>query len=108
MRNVHDEPVGHPLRGPAFGERTDPASLSIGTVLTGLGAGASVLGAIGGMGGSKSVAPAPPIAKPPVMPIPDDAAVKAAQRRSLADQAQRRGRQSTILSDTTTNDPLGG
>lgn len=48
-------------------------------------------------------APAPPL---PTIPLPDDEAIKRARRRSLAAQAGRTGRASTILSDDTT-DRLG-
>lgn len=46
--------------------------------------------------GSPSPPPAPIITAPPVMPTPDDKAVKDARRRSLAMQLSRRGRASTI------------
>jgi hypothetical protein len=53
-------------------------------------------------------AAAPTVTKSPVMPTADDAATKAAERRSLAGQAQRKGRQSTILeNDSTVGDLLG-
>lgn len=44
--------------------------------------------------------PAPEVKAPPVMPTPDDQAVKDAKRRSLAGRYARRGRQSTIMSDS--------
>lgn len=43
----------------------------------------------------------------PIMPTPDDAAVKQAQRRSKLAQRRRSGRSSTILSDPTESDTLG-
>jgi len=56
----------------------------------------------------KIVAPAPTktpvIPEPTVMPQPDDAAMKAAKKRSLAKQSASGGRASTILS---TQDKLG-
>jgi hypothetical protein len=63
-------------------------------------------GAIGGtiLGGAMNKPP-PAIQAPPVMPTPDDEAVKRARRRSLAAQLGRRGRQSTILSQG--DDTLG-
>lgn len=45
-------------------------------------------------GGAKSPAPPPPT---PVMPLPDDEAVKGAKKKKLADMAARQGRASTIL-----------
>lgn len=57
-------------------------------------------------GGGGQVYTPPPIPAPPVMPVPDDTAVKAAKRKSLAEQLRRRGRASTILSDEST-DTLG-
>lgn len=53
---------------------------------------------------------APVIPPPPVMPTPDDKAVEAAKRRSIAAQIARRGRQSTMLTDPVTggSDTLGG
>lgn len=44
--------------------------------------------------------------EPPVMPIADDEGARRARRRSIAAQLRRRGRQSTILSDSSA-DPLG-
>ena len=53
--------------------------------------------------------PAPPATTTPtVMPTPDDEASKAAKRRQLSGLAQRRGRQSTILSDNTQSADLLG
>lgn len=43
----------------------------------------------------------------PVMPLPDDEAARRARRRSIAGQMRRRGRASTILTDSTIGDPLG-
>lgn len=41
-------------------------------------------------------------AKPkPVIPVADDKAIQDAKRRSISDQIRRRGRASTILTDTT-------
>lgn len=50
---------------------------------------------------------AAPAAQTPVMPQPDDAAIAAAKKRSIAAQYQRAGRSSTILTDTT-DSTLGG
>lgn len=48
-------------------------------------------------------------AKPlPVVPVADDKAMRDARRRSIAEQMRRRGRQSTILTDTGAGDTLGG
>lgn len=48
------------------------------------------------------------VAEPkPVMPTPDDAAVKAAKKRSIALQLRQRGRASTILTDVS-GGGLGG
>ena len=58
-------------------------------------------------GGGGDVVAAPAITSPPVMPTPDDAAVKAAKRRSIAEQIRRRGRASTILESNQT-ETLGG
>jgi hypothetical protein len=68
-----------------------------------MGVSAAILavGAIGGAAASgafnKPKTPPATIATPPPMPTPNDAAVQAAQRRSLAQQLGRRGRSSTIL-----------
>lgn len=46
--------------------------------------------------------PAPPVVEPPpVMPIADAGAAQTARRRSIAAQTARRGRASTILSDSS-------
>jgi hypothetical protein len=55
----------------------------------------------------QQVLDSPPAVTPPTpMPTPNDDAVMAAKRKSIADQRQRRGRASTIL--TAANDTLGG
>jgi hypothetical protein len=63
----------------------------------------SVLGGIGAL--TRETPSPPPIAKPVVMPTPDDEVVKRAKRRSLATQQGRSGRISTILSE---DEALGG
>lgn len=63
-----------------------------------------VAGLVGSLLGKKSApaAPAPPLAATPaVMPTPDDQAVLMAKRRSIATQLQRRGRDSTVLTQQT-------
>lgn len=65
------------------------------------------MGAIGiakSIFGKKKAAPAPVADAPTVMPLPDDAAIKAAKKRSIIRQMGRSGRDSTIL----TGDKLGG
>lgn len=49
--------------------------------------------------------PAPEVKEPPVMPTPDDEAIRKSQASSLARQRSRRGRQSTIL--TSEGDTFG-
>lgn len=73
------------------------------TVISAAAAGAVGAAAAGAMA-PKSPA-LPQVKPPPTMPTPDSQAVVAAQRRSLAAQVARRGRQSTILTDT--GDTLG-
>jgi hypothetical protein len=54
-----------------------------------------------------AVLAAPPVVESPkAMPVPDDAAARNAQRKSVADQRRRRGRSSTIL--TAADESLGG
>lgn len=48
----------------------------------------------------------PAIEAPPQMPLPDDAAVKTKQRKSVATQRRRKGRESTIF--TAADEGLGG
>ena len=55
----------------------------------------------------QAAAPPPEIEKPTEMPTPNDAARRAAQRRSIAQQMARRGRASTILTDNA-EAKLGG
>lgn len=43
----------------------------------------------------------------PVMPVPDDKAMRDARRRSISSQMRRRGRASTLLSESG-GDGLGG
>lgn len=62
-----------------------------------------------GGGDTPTVIAPPPVLPTPVMPTPDDAAQKRQRQRLLAGQMQRRGRSSTILSDSVTGgDTLGG
>lgn len=73
---------------------------------------ASILSGAGSMAmaskGSPDITP-PEVPKPTVMPTPDDEAMKAEKRKKLSSLSQRRGRQSTILSDNTQSaDLLGG
>lgn len=49
-------------------------------------------------GSAPAPAPAPILKEPTVMPTADDAAIRAAKRKTTATQMQRSGRQSTILS----------
>lgn len=49
---------------------------------------------------------APKVPKPVVMPVPDEDAIKAVKRRSLAEQFGRSGRASTILTNNN-DDTLG-
>lgn len=97
-------PMGDPLRGAPFGERTEPATIGI---ISAIGSGLGAVSSISGMFGGKKESAPPPVSKPTVMPEPDDEASRAAKRRALAGAAQRRGRQSTILSDDTSGDLLG-
>lgn len=79
---------------------------AIGAALGGVG---SILSATNAFGGGDDAPPMPGVTTPEAMPSPDDAASKAAKRKQLSALAQRRGRQSTILSDSTQSaDLLGG
>ncbi len=86
----------------------DPVSLTAIASIIGAGVSAgSALGMFGG--GDKPQAAAPTVKAPTVMPEPDDDAAKKAKTRQAAAMTQRRGRQSTILSeDTGGGDLLGG
>lgn len=51
----------------------------------------------------------PPVVAPPTpMPTPNDDAAQQAKRKAQRELAARRGRQSTILTQETTGDLLGG
>lgn len=86
--------------------------ITLSTVAAGLGAAASLYTLAGG-GKSKESSPAPaPLPPPPVVTEPTKVPVakdtgKAAERASLAEQMRRRGRASTILTDTGASDTLG-
>lgn len=65
-------------------------------------------GVVGGLIGSAlkgKKKPDAPEVPAPVMPLPDDEAIRAAKKRSIISQRGRAGRSSTILTD---NDTLGG
>lgn len=73
------------------------------------GAGASILNAAGAFGADApaQVGAPPGLPTPTPMPTPDDDAAKAAKRRQMTALSQRRGRQSTILSEPASSDLLG-
>lgn len=73
------------------------------------------VGVIGGGILASAMTSSPSLPQPPQvtpvtpMPAPDDAAINAAKAKSVSEQRRRRGRMSTILSDTAlTDQPLGG
>lgn len=77
-----------------------PVAKGIGSILGGIGA-------VKGIFSSGGDAPKTPEILPPTpMPTPDDAASRAAKRKSIAAQQQRQGRASTILTEAAT-DTLG-
>jgi hypothetical protein len=75
--------------------------------------GATILGGVTGAvvarraQGGATPEPPPPPPPPTPMPTPGDDQSAAAQRRALAAQMGRRGRQSTILSQPDSSDKLG-
>ena len=79
--------------------------MAIGSLLGGTASILNVAGVFGG-GGDSAAPPSP--STPAVMPTPDDDATKAAKRKQLSALSQRRGRQSTILSEPVSSDLLGG
>jgi len=86
----------------------DPATLmAIGSILGGGAAVASATGMFGG-GEEKAATATPAVSTPTVMPTPDDAAAKRAKQRTATALQQRKGRQSTILSEPVSTDLLGG
>lgn len=86
----------------------DPATLT--AIASIIGAGATAGSALGLFGGQDTPAApkTPEVATPTVMPTPDDEAAKRAKAKQTAALTQRRGRQSTILSDPVSADLLGG
>lgn len=79
------------------------ATAAEGAIGTGVGLGSvgtaavqGVAGAVAGAGLSKLLAPKLPGVKQPT-PMPDQSAIEAAKRRSVVQQRQRAGRDSTIL-----------
>lgn len=68
----------------------------------------NTLGAFGGDDPGQTAQAAPTVAPPTPMPTPDDEAAKAVKRKQAMAMSQRRGRQSTILSDPQSSDLLGG
>lgn len=70
-------------------------------VFQGIGA---VAGAVSGISSIFKGSPAAPVlAKPEPMPTPDEDAMKRARQRSIAAQLARSGRQSTILTDQSSD-----
>jgi hypothetical protein len=67
----------------------------------------SMVGSLLGMETQQPTAPAPVVTPATPMPSMDDAAVKAAKKKAVVDNASRRGRMSTILTEDNA-DTLGG
>ncbi len=65
-----------------------------------------LMGGDKGAGGTQQVAPT--VTSPTAMPSTTDSTTNAAKRASIAAQLARRGRASTILTDTGATDTLGG
>ena len=80
------------------------------TIFAGIGAASSLIGALSGKksGGAPAPAPAPVLEKPAVMPIADEEAAAQKRRMQMSNAAAQRGRASTILSEDTGADRLGG
>ena len=95
-------PIGTIL-GAAAGIALAPVSGGTSLALTAGSLGAGLGGTIGGVvGGSMIKAPKlPDIA--PTIPMPDQSMIGQAQQQSIADQLNRRGRASTILSQSDSN-----
>lgn len=84
--------------------------MSGGITAAGVAAAASVVSAVytisqGSKGGGGATAAAPVVTEPTKLPTRDTR--KDAERASLAEQMRRRGRASTILTDTQESDTLG-
>lgn len=58
-------------------------------------------------GGGQKAAAAPAVAPPTPMPNPDDAAIAAAKKKSIAEIMGRQGRASTILTGNDDGSKLG-
>ena len=86
----------------------DPATLT--AIASIIGAGATAGSALGLFGGADTPQQpkTPEVTTPTVMPTPDDDAARRAKQKQSAALTQRRGRQSTILSEPTSSDLLGG
>jgi hypothetical protein len=87
-----------------------PTGMSAGALMALGAAGSTVLSMVMAPDKESAPAAAAPEVKPPT-PMPDEKATRsAAQRTSLLDQQRRRGRASTILTDSASlaADPLGG
>ena len=84
------------------------AGYYFGGPLAGAAAGLGASALTGGLTPDKpgSAAPAPSVTPP--VPMPDPKGSKDAKRRTLAEMMKRQGRASTILSDTSQSDALGG
>jgi hypothetical protein len=61
-----------------------------------------------GAAGAGSAPTALAVDKPTVMPTPDDKTVQDAKKKSIIEQLSNRGRASTILTDQTNDQKLGG
>lgn len=80
---------------------------SVGRLVTGVVGGLTSL--LGMEKPSVPDTPSPPVVEPPTpMPLPNDAARKAAARKASATQRQRQGRASTILTTNIDDTGLGG
>lgn len=83
---------------PAIVSAAEVAGPAIAAAAPAVGAATSIAGLV--MANKSRRSPAmPALEKPAAMPAPDDDAMKAAKRRSIAALMNRSGRQSTFLSD---------
>lgn len=98
-------PVGDPFGGPAYGERNDPGTVAVvGSVLSAANAAKSLFAPTK----AAAPAPAPTPEAPKVMPSSDTAAQAALAAKKRAAATQGAGRASTLLSEGSSSNSLGG
>ncbi len=103
---ISEMPIGDPIRDHRHMDPLFTAPIAVQALVGGLAA-STFAGMMADKPSQNASASAPTVSTPTAMPTPGDANTEAAKKKSLAEQLARRGRASTILTDSGATDTLG-